>query len=113
MTTPEERVEHVYDATIWQYLDNVLRGDPVVKQEMIRHIAAEIRESLPRWMSASECLPDLDTEILISTPNEVMRGVYSTWPDEAHFVDDRSSWIENVIGWQPLPPPMKAEAAHD
>ncbi len=66
-TTPEQRAEHVYTATIWQYLDNVLRGDFVVRQEMIDHIAAEIRAAAPRWIPVSERMPD-DEQFVLALP---------------------------------------------
>ena len=56
--TPEERADHIYDVTVWQYVHT--KRDSAYKSIIIEHIAAEIRAAIAdatRWIPVSERLP--------------------------------------------------------
>jgi hypothetical protein len=117
MTTPIERAEHIYTATIWRYLDTPRRADPAVKQAIVDHIAYEIEQAVAeRWMAVAERLPQPDQKALVVDRGDVHIATYELRRDDNHWfaADGYGSLLYYVTHWMPLPAPPKAEdTTHD
>ena len=80
---------------------------------ILNDIIAEINKmpKVGEWISASERLPDVDIEVLVSCKARIAKYSYI---DIDYRSKKNGKWAylgEDVIAWQPLPEPYREESA--
>ena len=116
MTTPEERAEHIYDASVCSYLDRDTDFEQA-KANIIEHGAYEIRAAIAdatRWIPVEERLPNSGRFVLIMCGGVVFTGYYEGDHTRPHWLycTPGGEWrdILNVTHWRhELPDPPEEQ----
>ena len=92
---------------------------PIHKRAFREFPSADVRENKGEWIPVSKRLPEEDREVLIFTKDKEINKAYHTLKE---WSDTQWEWFvfgtlgysltysdDEVLAWQPLPEPYKAE----
>ena len=85
------------------------KGCAEVLQEDAKVCIQQLEQSVPRWISVEERLPENDDAVLIMD-NGIGMGYYNIYSDE--WTDCETADTIRVTHWMPLPEPPKEGEDH-